>query len=231
MITKTYKNVNRVAVYNDGNNLFNGIYAERWFDLLWLDLQALGNTLAGMLTGTGKHLGKKQEVTAVKHFTCRPCAKHSMGKYKLPLYQSFIGANALSDKVSIIEGKFVHRADWPGGHAEKESDANLAAHLTYDACMNNFDTAILVSGDTDFSGAIRFLRQKFRNKAFIVASPPGRLTLARRLKAKRQPSLRIRRKTLQRCLLPNIVSDTLRGVDYHRPQDDAWAGNINMPGI
>lgn len=48
-----------------------------------------------------------------------------------------------------IQSAYVLRTD------EKGSDVNLATHLVYDACKNDFDVAIVVSNDSDLYEAIR----------------------------------------------------------------------------
>ncbi|MEM7621300.1 MAG: NYN domain-containing protein [Pseudomonadota bacterium] len=42
---------------------------------------------------------------------------------------------------------------------EKGSDVNLASHLLFDACQNNFDVAAVLSNDSDLVEPIRFVTQ------------------------------------------------------------------------
>jgi len=43
---------------------------------------------------------------------------------------------------------------------EKGSDVNLATHLVYDACNDNFECAVVVSKDSDLLEPIRIVRQE-----------------------------------------------------------------------
>jgi uncharacterized LabA/DUF88 family protein len=52
---------------------------------------------------------------------------------------------------------------------EKGSDVNLASHLIRDAFLNKFDTAVVVSNDTDLVEPIRIVTQEIGRHVGIVA--------------------------------------------------------------
>ena len=54
------------------------------------------------------------------------------------------------------------------------SDVNLAVEMTCDAFTDEFDTAVIVSGDNDFVGLIRSIRRRFPKKQVIMYFPPMR---------------------------------------------------------
>ena len=56
------------------------------------------------------------------------------------------------------------------------TDVNIAVQLLCDAHDNAFDTAIIVSGDSDLSGPIANVIQRFPNKRVVVAFPPNRVS-------------------------------------------------------
>lgn len=84
---------------------------------------------------------------------------------------------------------------------EKGSDVNLAVHLVADAHRNFFDTALVVSNDSDIQPAVDLVRET--GKKVIVADPRN----------SRYPSLlgderrRLRRPALVACQLPVAVTD------------------------
>ena len=57
---------------------------------------------------------------------------------------------------------------------EKETDVNIAIYLFYLAFKDKYDTAIVVSGDTDLTPAIKLTKKNFPNKKIGVFFPPGR---------------------------------------------------------
>ena len=54
------------------------------------------------------------------------------------------------------------------------TDVNIATHLLTDAFNNVFDTAIVISADSDLTGPIKMVRNLFVNKKIVVAFPPDR---------------------------------------------------------
>jgi uncharacterized LabA/DUF88 family protein len=53
----------------------------------------------------------------------------------------------------------------------KETDVNIATALHNDAALDRYDTALLVSGDSDLTRAVRDIDVR---KRVVVAFPPGR---------------------------------------------------------
>ena len=54
------------------------------------------------------------------------------------------------------------------------TDVNIAVELLGDAQDNVFDTAIIVSADSDLAGPVQGVRKRYPNKRVIVAFPPER---------------------------------------------------------
>jgi len=57
---------------------------------------------------------------------------------------------------------------------EKMTDVNIASRMLVDAFQDRFDTAFLISGDTDLIPPIREIKSNFTQKRVIVGFPPGR---------------------------------------------------------
>lgn len=57
---------------------------------------------------------------------------------------------------------------------EKMTDVQLAVEMVSDAYKNEYDTALLVSGDIDLVPCVETVRSEFPAKRVIVAFPPMR---------------------------------------------------------
>ncbi len=57
-------------------------------------------------------------------------------------------------------------------HKEKMTDVNIATQLLADAYDDHYDTAFVVSGDSDLTTPVRQFRIRFPNKRLIIAFPP-----------------------------------------------------------
>jgi uncharacterized LabA/DUF88 family protein len=157
----------RLAAYVDGFNLYFGIRQEGRRHL-WLDLERLVQSL----------LKPQQQLVAVRYFTARvrndPPAEQRQQTY----------LNALAAHSSLLEirqGRFQQktkrcyscRSSW-NEYEEKESDVSLAVSLIEDGVMGLYDTALIVSADSDMSPAIRALRRLVPDMRVIAALPPNR---------------------------------------------------------
>jgi uncharacterized LabA/DUF88 family protein len=72
-------------------------------------------------------------------------------------------------------------------YEEKETDVNIAISMIKDAAQDVYDTAILVSGDTDLRPVVATVKQLRPNKRIVVAVP--RVAIAREVKESSQRSL------------------------------------------
>ncbi len=60
--------------------------------------------------------------------------------------------------------------------SEKMTDVNIAVELLSDAVQDAFDTALLISADSDLTPVILKVRALFPGKRVIAAFPPGRFS-------------------------------------------------------
>ncbi len=158
----------RVAAYVDGFNLYFGLKAEHGRKYLWLDLQALAASL----------LLPDQTLEHVTYFTAR-VRNATDGEQRQSDY-----LNALvnhSPLVTVVSGRYQekHRhcrncGDTWTVYEEKETDVNIAALLIEDAVQDRYDTALLVSADSDLCPAIRAVKRLRPEKRIIGAFPPRR---------------------------------------------------------
>ena len=161
--------VQRVISYVDGFNLYFGIKSKGWRKYYWLDL-------AGMCRGL---LKPGQTLGHCHYFTARI---RTDGRSQDARRQA-IWLDALATRADITchFGHYLPKrrrcgacgATWIS-HEEKMTDVNIATQLLIDAFEGRFDTALIISGDSDLTTPIRRVRQRFPNRRLIVAFPPNR---------------------------------------------------------
>ena len=169
-------------------------------------------------------LQPNQRLAFVRYFTARVSPEpNDPGK---PIRQNiYLEALATLPAFYIHEGFFSTKdahcsrcgAMWQT-YEEKMTDVNLAVEILGDAQDDAFDTAIIVSGDSDLTGPIRALKRRYPGKRIIVAFPPNRNSVDLRNMA--TASFTIGRKKLQDSQLPGQVTKA-DGHVLTRPQ--SWS--------
>jgi uncharacterized LabA/DUF88 family protein len=156
----------KVIAYIDGFNLYFGIVEAGFNHCKWLDLKMLVQNL----------LKPYQELVEVKYFTSR--VNNNPDKQK----RQSLYIDALdSIGVKIIYGNYQdgNVTCLRCGHIwksakEKMTDVNIATAIIVDAYKNEYDMAMLISGDTDLIPPIREVHSIFKNKRVMIAFPPKR---------------------------------------------------------
>ena len=196
--------IQRVAAYVDGFNLYYGLRSKGWRRYYWLDLSKL----------VGKLLRSGQQLVAIRYFTARvlPVA----GDQDKPTRQgAYLEALATLSNLEIQYGYFLqkesscHRCGAiRQTYEEKMTDVNIAVSLLADAQDGIYDTAMVISGDSDLSGPIEEVRQRYPSKRVVVAFPPERVSKELR---KGGPSFTIGRDAFRDSQFPDqIISPTGR---------------------
>ncbi len=190
----------RVIVYIDGFNLYFGMREKGWRRYYWLDVRKLGQNL----------LRPGQQLVAVRYFTSRVNSTpgNPQQNRRQNLYLEALGT--LAD-TTIQFGHYLSKttqcrqcgATWMTSE-EKMTDVNIAITLTADAFQNRFDTALLVSGDSDLTGPVLQVKQFFPVKRVVIAFPPARSSA--RLLQEAHAAFTISRKTLQDSQLPDQIT-------------------------
>jgi uncharacterized LabA/DUF88 family protein len=158
----------RIAIYVDGFNLYYGMKARSGRRFLWLDLQGLAGSL----------LRQGQTLTAVNYFTAR-VRNQPDSEARQTAYIDALTAHC--PLLKVIDGRFQEKqrrcpncGQVRRTFEEKETDVNIASALITDAVEDVFDTALLVTGDSDLCPAVRAVRQLRADKRIVAAFPPGR---------------------------------------------------------
>jgi hypothetical protein len=94
------------------------------------------------------------------------------------------------------------------------TDVNIAVELLTDAFEDRFDTALLVSADSDLQPPLQKIRQCFPQKRIVVAFPPKRQSFV--LRSTAHASFTIGRAVLAKSQFPPEITKA-DGYVLHRP--------------
>lgn len=210
----------RTFVYIDGHNLYNGIRRmyqsedtsydpERWREVLWLDILKLAESF----------LNPTQELIKVKYFTARV----KRPKSKVKRQSNYLDVLYSLPKTQIIEGKFHDNNPVTCQHCgevfyvskEKQTDVNLTTELLVDAIEDNFDTAYLVTADSDYRAPLEYIKRKFPGKRICIEFVETNFSGT--LKNLTYRTFIITRRRLLDCQLPDSIT-LPSGYVVHRPE-------------
>lgn len=162
--------VDRVIAYIDGFNLYFGLKSKGWRRYYWLNPQQLVENL----------LKPNQRLLFTKYFTAR--VNNTVGDPNKQKRQStFLEAIDTLTNTRIYYGHFLPKpqtcfkcgATW-SAHEEKMTDVNIAVEMLNDAYDNAFDTALLLSADSDLAMPVESIIKRFPQKRVVIACPPDR---------------------------------------------------------
>ena len=200
----------RVAVYVDGLNLYYGLKSRGWRRYYWLDLRRL----ALRLLRPGQHL------TMVRYFTTRfhPQADDPDQHIRQDAY---LKALATLPDLTIQYGHHLPKtrvcqscgASWET-FEEKMTDVNIAIALFRDAMQDAFDTAFVISADSDLISPIDAVLHTCPDKRVVVAFPPRRHS--DELQRHATGFVRLGRRTIARSQFPAYIIDA-NGYPIRKP--------------
>lgn len=161
--------MNRVISYIDGFNFYFGLRQKGWRQYYWLDLAAM----------TRSFLKPWQQFEHCHYFTAR--IRQQPNGQSVKRQSTWLDALATRTDITCHFGHYLPKeqtcrscgATWTS-HEEKMTDVNIASQLIVDAYEDRYDTAIIVSGDSDLTTPVKQVRERFPNKRLIVAFPPAR---------------------------------------------------------
>lgn len=159
---------NRTRVYVDGFNLYYRALRGtpyRWLNLLELARQRLRNC----------------KIDAVNYYTARVSDSVKAGSSRRQ--QAYLSALQTLPEITVHFGSFlalpktfpIYPITSPPTFArvlrseEKGSDVNLASHLVFDGCKDSYDTAVVVSNDTDLIEPIRLVRKELGKRVELLS--------------------------------------------------------------
>ena len=196
----------RTVFFIDGLNVYHAIKNLRFNKYKWLDYWELAK----------KFIGQKDELKGVLYFT----AYSVWDNEKIKRHKRLVLANR-DQGVDVIFGRF-RRVTKSCRQCkkkyrtfeEKRTDVNIAIHLLTNAYKDNYDKAVLISGDSDIIPAVEAVKQAFSEKEISLVIPVG--GKAHELAQVIGSSVRMKEVHLRTSQLPNTV--TLKnGVILQRP--------------
>lgn len=193
----------RVIAYIDGFNLYYGMKEANYRRYYWLNLSNLSQNL----------LISNQVLAYTKYFTSRisgtgiRSANYNPSQKRQSIY---LDALSTLNNLKIYEGHFLNKQlkckkcgnQW-ASHEEKMTDVNIATELLTDAYKDKYDTALLISADSDLTAPIIAIKKHYPNKNILVAFPPKRRS--EHLKLYASNTIRIGRGTIKKSQLPQFV--------------------------
>lgn len=190
--------IDRVMVYVDGFNLYFGIVEAGFIHSKWLNISTLVKS----------YLTSNQQLVGVKYFTSRITNNPQKQKRQTTFIETIETTG-----IQIIYGlyKAIDIECRNCGHTwsvsnEKMTDVNISTHLLIDAYSDRYDTAILVSGDSDLVPPIKAVQSNFPDKSVSVFFPPNRHNNT--VAAAAKGSLIIGRKRLADSQFPDEIRKT-----------------------
>lgn len=181
----------RVIVYIDGFNFYYGIRSLGQ-QYKWLDIESLSQSF----------IDKNEDLIAVKFFTAKLNGR-SEAADRQSIYLDALSKHCA--KVQIIKGYFAKARKCKHcdnkNNEEKQTDVNIACEILQDCYEDKFDTAYLISGDSDLVTPVK--KALSLNKTIIVANPPDRK--GRSLSDNATSSFDINENRLRKCQLPNTI--------------------------
>jgi len=188
--------VARVISYIDGFNLYFGLKAKKLERYLWLDVQALS---ANLCTSS-------QTLVQTKYFTSRVGAPAE----KVKRQNTYLEALETLPDLSLFFGRYQMNPFTCRNcsftqqiPSEKMTDVNIAVELMTDAFQDRFETALLISADSDLVGPVLAVHRLFPEKRVVVAFPPERFSANLRKVA--SAHLQIGRGVIAQSQLPETV--------------------------
>lgn len=192
----------RVVAFVDGFNLYHSLEENPAYrKYKWLNIRSLVETYV-----------PPKDLREVYYFT----ALTTWRLEKLERHKTLIKVLE-STGVQVVYGEFRKRdrtcpncRRMYSSHEEKQTDVNIAIHLFRLAIQDRYDTALIVSGDSDLIPSIKAVKSTFPSKRIGVLIPISRR--AEELKQHCDFHIKIREKNLVPCMFPNpvILSDGAR---------------------
>jgi len=166
----------RIAFLIDGFNLYHSVlHLQKYFGIRtkWLDIYSLCKSYVPLF-------GSEAELTSVHYFSALPYYLSSTDPDKIDRHEKYL--SCLKNSGIIIElGRFKEKETLCKKcgsiflkHEEKETDVAIGITLSTLLFKDECEIAIIMSGDTDLSAAVKRLQPMFLDKKIIFAFPYAR---------------------------------------------------------
>jgi uncharacterized LabA/DUF88 family protein len=186
----------RVSFFIDGFNLYHSIDDNRsYHKYKWLNFRRLAECF----------ISKKDKIEHIYYFT----ALADWSPKKIKRHKLLIRALKLNG-VDVVYGKF-RKVDKTcrickktyQTYEEKQTDVNIAIQLFRSAIQDEYDTAMIVSGDSDLIPSIEAVKTTFPEKQVGIIIPIGRR--AELLKQTSDFHMKIKEKHLKSSIFEEVI--------------------------
>lgn len=166
----------RVIVYVDGFNLYFGIKEAGFNNCKWLDINKLVLDL----------IKPDQELSGIKYFTSSVSNNPDKQKRQITYIEALETTGIKVYYGHYQKGTIECRRCgniW-ANYNEKMTDVNIATQMMIDAFTDQYDIAMLISGDSDLVPPVKEIHAHFPRKRVLIAFPPKRFNNSVSLVAK-----------------------------------------------
>ena len=205
----------RTNVYIDGFNLYHSTLQHAHPNNCWLNLVDLSKRLINP---------KTEEIQTVYYFSALAKWIPERAKKHLSYIHALrtVGVKDILGKFTIRERKCPLCAKCYQSHEEKKTDINIAITLLTDGMADRFDTALILSGDSDLAPVITKLKTLCPSKKVGIIVPQNQSAM--NLKKHADFFKKIQDRDLKKSLLPEQV--TYNGKNITAPA--GWLPKVKM---
>lgn len=149
----------RVNIYIDGSNLYHTLR------------ETVGRTSVNLGKFASKLAGERKLVRTY-YYTARVDQTKDPQAYKNQ--QKFLEALQRIDYFEVFLGRLIYHPNWPTVPPhEKGIDIKIATDMLVHGFRGNYDTAVLVSEDTDFADAVQAVKDLGRHVEVALIKAKG----------------------------------------------------------
>lgn len=199
----------RIALYIDGFNLYHSLEKMNKPHLKWVNHWTLGKSLLS----PGDTLERVVFFTAVLTWER---AKQERHKVYIEALKA-VGCVVVESRFARIRKYCRVMKQYCARHEEKQTDVGIATAILRDGVNDLYDTAVLVTADSDQIPTVEAFKAMFPDKRIILAAPPGHSTEARELGKLVHDRKPLTEGRLRGCLLPHAVKDGSGKIRAIRP--------------
>ena len=194
-----------VIAYIDGYNLYNGLKEKEWNCYYWLDLRKLSLNLINTLRKQG-FIDGDYILKDVKYFTSKVKGNPKRHKKQKVYLEALETHSKIYPKYG--DTRFHLEKCDNCGHKkqipeEKITDVYLSTEMVADAFNNEYDIALLISGDIDQVPTIEAIKKNHHAKKIVSVFPPLRTN--DNLAVLSHKTLHITDNELKNSLLPDKI--------------------------
>jgi len=187
----------KVSVYIDGFNLYHSTLQYAHPNFRWLNLLELSKRIINP---------KTEEIQTVYYFSAITTWNPNRAKKHLLYIHALraVGVKDILGRFTLRDRKCPKCLACYQSHEEKKTDINIAITLLGDAVLDKFDTALILSGDSDLAPVSNKLRQLCPGKKIGIIVPQNQSAM--NLKKHADFFKKIQDRDLKKSLLPKQVT-------------------------